>query len=355
MTPSGGGSAVAAARPSRSELDRPRSGAPLTATSTPSRAAADRPPGRQPGPPRHRAQDEHDPAQPGRPRGREDVADERPPVERRADLAAAEPGPAPAARTRPATRPRVAHAPAASAPHRRPGPAVPLGDDLGHDRERRLGRRPAAEVEPDRPPEAGEVGLRHPGREQPRPPVGLRLARPDRPDVAAAAAQRLDDRRLVELHVVGQDGDRVGRPEADLLGHLVGPADDEPVDVREALRAWRTPPARRRRPSRSPARGRGAPAASPPATAPTIDEPRRAPGTPPGRTGARPTSTVVEPPRASEVPRGAHDRRVGLRRAGRARQASRPRPTMTAGAGALPGPGRVRPEGRGRARRRGAG
>ena len=60
----------------------------------------------------------------------------------------------------------------------------------------------------------------------------------DRADVPAAAAECLDDRRLVELHVVGQDGDRVVRPEPDLVGHLVRPADDQPVDPvgREALR-----------------------------------------------------------------------------------------------------------------------
>ena len=48
-------------------------------------------------------------------------------------------------------------------------------------------------------------------------------------------AKRFDDRRLVELHVVGQDGNRVVRAQADVLRDLVGPADDQPIHVREPL------------------------------------------------------------------------------------------------------------------------
>ena len=79
--------------------------------------------------------------------------------------------PAPAARTRAATRPRRSsrawHRPSRLEPrlrdgsgplaHRGAGPAVALGDDLGQDRERGLGRCPAAEVEPDRAAEPGQL------------------------------------------------------------------------------------------------------------------------------------------------------------------------------------------------------
>ena len=102
-----------------------------------------------------------------------------------------------------------------------------------------------------RPPRSSPTGPRSrassasltPGLEQARPPIGLGLARPDRADVAAAATERLDDGRLVELDVVREDGDRVVRAEPDLVGDLVGPADDEPVDLGEALRRRERGPA----------------------------------------------------------------------------------------------------------------
>ena len=112
--------------------------------------------------------------------------------------------------------------------HRAARGAVSGGDDLGHDRERGLGRRPTAEVEPDRAPQAGSAPPARPRPSSSRGvAVGLRLAAADRADVAATALERGDDGRLVELDVVGQHGDRVGRTEADLVGDLVGPADDE--------------------------------------------------------------------------------------------------------------------------------
>ena len=102
-----------------------------------------------------------------------------------------------------------------------------------------------------RPPRSSPIGPRsrstsscgHAGLEQPRAAVRLGLARADGPDVPAAAMERLDDRRLVELHVVGQHRDRVGRPEADLVGELVRPPDQQAVDVREPrLGRERRPP-----------------------------------------------------------------------------------------------------------------
>src|SRR5258705_11093394 len=92
-----------------------------------------------------------------------------------------------------------------------------------------LGRFPPAEVEADRTPEPGQVVVAHAGFAKARPAIGLRLAAANGPDVAAAAAEGLDDRRLVELDVVGEHGNRVVRTESDLLGPLVRPADHEPI------------------------------------------------------------------------------------------------------------------------------
>ena len=157
-----------------------------------------------------------------------------------------------------------------------------------------------------RPPRSSPIGPwsrassvgGHPGGQQAFPTIGLGLARADRADVAAAPPERLDDRRLVELHVVAEDRDRVRRPEADLVGHLVRPADHEPVDGREPLGAWRRRAARRRRRSRSRARRRGRRAGWRPGPHPTT--------TSRGRTGYAstnndrpPSSTVRDVPLAS--------------------------------------------------------
>ena len=159
-------------------------------------------------------------------------------------------GSAPAARTTAADL--HPGAPAATGRPRGRGPArasggpcrrSPLRDDLGHDRERRLGRRRPPRSSPIGPRSRASSAVGHAGLAQPLAAVALGLARADRADVAAAAAERLDDRRLVELHVVGQDRDRVVRAEADLVGDLVGPADDEPVDVREPRRGRERRPA----------------------------------------------------------------------------------------------------------------
>jgi hypothetical protein len=80
--------------------------------------------------------------------------------------------------------------------------AISFGDDLGEDREGGLGRRPAAEVEPDR---SAQRACSSPSRGVSRPD-GRRLARPHRADGGAAA---LPDRRLVELDVVREDDHRV--------------------------------------------------------------------------------------------------------------------------------------------------
>src|SRR5579862_9644877 len=90
--------------------------------------------------------------------------------------------------------------------HRAARSAAPLGDDLGHDRQGRLGRRPPAQVEAHRTTQLVELGVAQARLAQPYPAVALGLARAHRPDIAGPAVERLDDRRLVELDVMGQDG-----------------------------------------------------------------------------------------------------------------------------------------------------
>ena len=65
----------------------------------------------------------------------------------------------------------------------------------------------------------------------------------DREGGKAFASQGFDDRRFIELDVVGEDRDGVVRPETDLVGDLVGPADDQPIHVREPLRGGERRPA----------------------------------------------------------------------------------------------------------------
>ena len=120
--------------------------------------------------------------------------------------------------------------------HRGTRTTVSARNNLGHDREGRLGRGPAAQVEAYRATQPCQILLPHPGGDQPLAAIGLSLARTDGTDVAAAAAQGLDDRRLVELHIVAQDRHRVVRAEGDLVGDLVGPTDDETIRRREAVR-----------------------------------------------------------------------------------------------------------------------
>ena len=239
--------------PSRSELDNPASGFGLTTTRAPVRSTA-----ASTAAPRL-TEDDDDLAESRGSSRIQDMAEQRPPVERREDLHGAEARAGSGGKDQAGRASRIGHRSAlpdddgdddqcvgrgwfrtaglrlGQLEHRRPRTAVSRGDDLGQDRECRFGRRSAAEVESDRAVEPGEIGLAHTRFEQPRPAIALRLARADGTDVAAAPPQRLDDGRLVELDVVAEDGDRVGRAEADLLGHLVRPAHHEPVHVREPL------------------------------------------------------------------------------------------------------------------------
>jgi hypothetical protein len=145
--------------------------------------------------------------------------------------------------------------------------AAPGRHDLGNDRQGGLGRVAPAEVEPDRAAQPADLLGAQAGLGQPDLAIGLGLPRSHGADVAAAAVGGLDNRRLVELGVVGQDRDRVVWPDIERLEAFVGPGHHEPVDVREAL------PGRERRPpstttTRSRARGRSGRATAT-STAPT--------------------------------------------------------------------------------------
>src|SRR5439155_2337959 len=107
------------------------------------------------------------------------------------------------------------------------------GQDLGQDLERNLGRRLAAQVEPDR--SANPVGN---GTEL-LPALLLRSLRAERANVEGASLDTTAERRKVEPLLVHE------RDEGSLWidGDLVGPRDDELVGARHTLaggetRAW---------------------------------------------------------------------------------------------------------------------
>ncbi len=110
-------------------------------------------------------------------------------------------------------------------------------DDLGADRHCSLLRCTSSDVESDGGVDAGElvVGDARLPEALGAPAVGL--ARAHRAEVPHAGRQRADDRRHVELAVVGEHADRVARTElvAHLLEVAVGPLVDDLVGHREAL------------------------------------------------------------------------------------------------------------------------
>ena len=137
-----------------------------------------------------------------------------------------------------------------------PTSAVPFGDDLGQDREGRLGRCTPAEVEPDRPAQPARSASLTPASSRRARRSAWVLLRADRADVAAAAPERLDDRGLIELDVVAT-GPRPRRSGRARSPRPPRPASRRPGDrPRGSARAWRMRPGHRRRRSRSRARAR---------------------------------------------------------------------------------------------------
>jgi len=133
-----------------------------------------------------------------------------------------------------AARPHHAPPRPSTLPHGAAIRTVPDRDHLGHDRQCRLGRRSTAEIQPDRAAQPREFSFSDARLEQAGTPIRLGLAAADRTDVATGPPQCLDDGRLIKLDVMRQDCHGVTRTEADLIGNLVGPADHEPIDVRES-------------------------------------------------------------------------------------------------------------------------
>ena len=83
--------------------------------------------------------------------------------------------------------------------------------------------------------QAGEVRLVDARLAEARSPVALGLARADRADISRPTAERLGDRRLIELRVMRQDRDGVVRSQADRVEGFLRPVVDQPLDVRESL------------------------------------------------------------------------------------------------------------------------
>ena len=89
--------------------------------------------------------------------------------------------PSPSRRARPDRGHRRGLPLAGEVAHRASTAAPPLRDDLGEDREGRLGRQAATQVQPDRPAQPVQGLRRHPGSQEPSPPVALGLPRPTAP------------------------------------------------------------------------------------------------------------------------------------------------------------------------------
>ena len=110
------------------------------------------------------------------------------------------------------------------------------GDDLGEDRDRRLRRCARAHIEPAWGVDPGDRGILQSGLQQPLDPPLLGAAAAERAHIPGAARQRRDQRRLVELGVVGEDEDDVAGGERAALHVAVRPVDDH-LCVRREPRA----------------------------------------------------------------------------------------------------------------------
>ena len=76
--------------------------------------------------------------------------------------------------------------------------------DFGHDGDGDLGRRHRADGEPDRRVDARDIGIAQSGLLQPLHAFGMRLPRAERADIETIARQRMLERRIVDLRIVGE-------------------------------------------------------------------------------------------------------------------------------------------------------
>ena len=81
---------------------------------------------------------------------------------------------------------------------------VQIRDDLAEDRDRDLGRRDGADIEPDRSMDACEIPLAEPGGGEALHPPAVGFLRTERPDIEAIGFEGRDQRRVVQLRVVGE-------------------------------------------------------------------------------------------------------------------------------------------------------
>ncbi len=76
--------------------------------------------------------------------------------------------------------------------------------DLAHDGDRDLGGRDRADVEPDRRMDARDRGVGQALRLQPLDAAGVGLLRAERADIEAVARERMGERGIVDLRIVGE-------------------------------------------------------------------------------------------------------------------------------------------------------
>src|SRR5579883_1718993 len=108
-------------------------------------------------------------------------------------------------------------------------------DDLAEDRDGNLGRRLGADIEADRPMDAGEHLVADADLGQPLLALGVGALAAQRADIEDVRLQRRLERRVVQLGVMRERDDRGRCVEPHRLEGLVGPILDH-LDARKALR-----------------------------------------------------------------------------------------------------------------------
>ena len=104
-----------------------------------------------------------------------------------------------------------------------PGLAALHGGDLGDDRDGDLGGALRADIEADRRVNALDAGCSDARLKQPLDALGMGLFAAQRPDIERIGGKRGDQRRIVDLRVMGQRDQRRAAIHADLGQRLVGP------------------------------------------------------------------------------------------------------------------------------------